>query len=125
VLRRLGASPAHPLLVVMDSTPMRRGEENLKPLVLRVLEKAGYKPEALVLKPDTGEKVRTDMKQIDAVVAGLREKAAVISLGSGSITDIVKQACYTLEKKTGLPRHTGRIIYLAGKRGVSIFPEQF
>jgi glycerol-1-phosphate dehydrogenase [NAD(P)+] len=108
VLQRVGATPPHPLLVVMDSTPMRRGEENLKSLLLRVVEKAGWKPESLVLKPDIGGQVRTDMTQIDVVGARLREKTAVISLGSGSITDTVKQACYLFEKKTG--RH---LIYVA------------
>jgi glycerol-1-phosphate dehydrogenase [NAD(P)+] len=101
VLHQLGASPAHPLLVVMDQTPMWRGRESLKPLLLGVLEEAGWKPEPLILKPDTGKRVRTDLKQINAVAARLREKAAVISLGSGSITDIVKGACHAFEKTTG------------------------
>jgi glycerol-1-phosphate dehydrogenase [NAD(P)+] len=101
VLNRLGAKPPRPLLVVMDQTPMRRGEESLKPLLLRVAEGAGWKPEPLVLTPVTGERVRTDMAQINAVMARLNRKTAVISLGSGSITDIVKQACHDFEKKTG------------------------
>lgn len=101
LLGRLGASPAQPLLVVTDSTPMRRGRERLKPLVLVVLEKAGWNPEPLVLEPYTSEHVRTDMEQIGTVEARLQEKAVVLSLGSGTVTDIVKQACYNFEKKTG------------------------
>jgi glycerol-1-phosphate dehydrogenase [NAD(P)+] len=101
VLHRMGAIPPRPLLVVMDETPMRRDGESLKPLLLRVLEEAGWKPEPLYLTPVLGEKVRTDMAQIKTVASSLNEKTAVISLGSGSITDIVKQACYTFEKETG------------------------
>jgi glycerol-1-phosphate dehydrogenase [NAD(P)+] len=101
LLGQLGASPAQPLLVVMDSTQMRRGREKLKPLVQKVLEKAGWLPEPLVLKPGIGEHVRTDMAQIDLVEGKLNEKTVVLSLGSGTVTDIVKQACYNFEKNTG------------------------
>lgn len=101
VLHQLGAFPAQPLLVVMDSTPMRRGRELLKPLLLRMLQKAGWNPEPLVLESDPGWHVRTDTKQIGAVEARLQQKASVVSVGSGCVTDIVKQACYNFEKKTG------------------------
>ena len=101
VLHQLGADPAQPLRVVMDPTPMRRGKGSLKPLTLRILQEAGWKPEALVLKPDSSGQVRTDPKQISAVEASLHRKAGVISLGSGTVTDITKQACYGFEERTG------------------------
>jgi glycerol-1-phosphate dehydrogenase [NAD(P)+] len=101
LLGLLGVSPTQPLLVVMDTTPMQRGRERLKPLVLGVLEKAGWLPIPLVLEPGIGEHVRTDMEQIGLVEGKLKEKTVVISLGSGTVTDIVKQASYTFEKKTG------------------------
>jgi glycerol-1-phosphate dehydrogenase [NAD(P)+] len=101
VLLQLGASKKRPLIVIMDSTPMQRVGEGLKPLMLRVLEGEGWKPEALVLEAGKCEQVRTDMKQIDRVTARLSGRHAVISLGSGSITDIVKQACRLFEERTG------------------------
>ena len=80
---------------------MRRGKKSLKPLTLRMLQEAGWKPEALVLEPDSSGQVRTDPEQISAVEASLHRKAGVISLGSGTVTDITKQACYGFEERTG------------------------
>ena len=41
-LKEAGAQPDQPVFVVMDTTPMRRGEESLKPLALDVLRRAGW-----------------------------------------------------------------------------------
>lgn len=101
VLRRIGADPAQPLQLITDSTPMRRGKDSLKPLVRRVLQKEGWKPETTVLKPDSSGHVRADQERISAVETRLRPKAAVISIGSGTVTDIAKHACHNFEKKNG------------------------
>src|SRR5215212_10221970 len=50
-LRSVGADSS--VLVVMDSTPMQRGSEALKPLILKELAAAGWKAETLTLQPDS------------------------------------------------------------------------
>src|ERR671938_1852400 len=53
-LERAGARRDLPLLVVVDQLPIRRGAEELKPLVLRELKDQGWQPEAIVLEPNPG-----------------------------------------------------------------------
>ena len=101
LLVQLGANTAQPLLLVMDDTLIMRGEEDLKPLVLEVLQSGGWHPEPLVFEPGTYEHVRTDMERIGQLESRLKEETIVLSLGSGTITDIVKHACYNFEKRKG------------------------
>jgi glycerol-1-phosphate dehydrogenase [NAD(P)+] len=101
VLANLAASPKLPVLVVMDPTPMRRGPDDLKSLVVETLRRAGWQPETVVLAPDASGQVHTDMPHIEAVKARLQPRAAVLSVGSGVVTDIAKHACYLFEKEHG------------------------
>jgi glycerol-1-phosphate dehydrogenase [NAD(P)+] len=101
VLRCSGARPAAPVLVVMDSTPMRRGADNLKALVLDTLRRAGLQAEALVLEPDATGQVHTDLLHIEVVQRRLREGMAVLSVGSGTVTDISKHAAHRFEQAGG------------------------
>lgn len=94
VLREVGADPGQEMLVVMDPTPMRRGPDDLKPLVLNVLREAGWQVKPLVLDPDSQGQVHTDMQQVEAVRAYLRDGMSALALGSGTVTDIVKHACH-------------------------------
>jgi glycerol-1-phosphate dehydrogenase [NAD(P)+] len=45
--------------------------------------------------------VHTDMPHIETVKASLRPGIAVLSVGSGVITDITKHACYLFQQETG------------------------
>lgn len=45
LLSLAGAEHERPLIVVMDRTLMRRGDADLKPLLLATLRDAGWKPE--------------------------------------------------------------------------------
>ncbi|MDZ4158518.1 MAG: iron-containing alcohol dehydrogenase, partial [Anaerolineaceae bacterium] len=90
-----------PVLVVMDSTPMRRGEESLKPLILAHLEKEGWKSEPLVLQPDDSGQTHAGMHTIAVVKQKIRPGISVLAVGSGTITDITKHACYLYEQETG------------------------
>ncbi len=108
VLCRAGADPEQHLLVVMDPTSMRRGKESLKPLAIQVLKDAGWKPEKLELKPGPGGQLHTDLDQIGTVKARMNSGSAVVSIGSGTVTDITKQACFDFEQKTG-----SRLTYVA------------
>src|SRR5688500_12281566 len=94
-----GAKHTEPVVVVMDPTPMRRGSDELKPLVLARLRAAGWQPEALWLMPDAGGQVHTDFEQINRVKAKFRAGVAVLSVGSGTVTDIAKHACFTFEQE--------------------------
>lgn len=101
LLERAGGSQTHPLLVVMDATPMRRGPDQLKPLILEHLRASGWQPEQVCLEPEHGDQVHTDFTQIKRVQALLQPNTAVVSIGSGTITDIAKHACYLFEQEHG------------------------
>jgi glycerol-1-phosphate dehydrogenase [NAD(P)+] len=101
ILRSFSASAQPPLLAVMDPTPMQRGAESLKPLVLKILSEAGLQVESLLLEPDGSGQVHTDMPHIEAVRARLSPGKTVLSVGSGVVTDISKHACYLYQQATG------------------------
>jgi len=98
ILTLAGARRESPLIVVMDRTPMRRGQADLKPLIFSCLREAGWKPEALWLEPDSIGQVHTDFVHINRVRANLQPEAAVLSVGAGTVTDIAKHACQLYEK---------------------------
>ncbi len=101
VLQASGVRPGAAVLVVMDGTPMRRGADDLKTLVLAMLQAAGLRPEALVLEPDGNGQVHTDPAHIQAVQRRLRPELALLSVGSGSVTDIAKHGAYLFEQAGG------------------------
>lgn len=94
-----GAPANGPLVVVMDPTPMKRAGDDLKPLVLAQLRQAGWQPEPLWLTPDATGQVHTDFMHIGRVQARLRPKSAVLAVGSGTVTDIAKHACYVFQRE--------------------------
>jgi len=101
VLATAGARPDSPLFVVMDATPMRRGQDDLKPFVLAILRRAGWAVETQIAHPDAAGQVHTDLEQIGRVQTRLRSGCAVLALGSGTITDIAKHACHRFEQASG------------------------
>lgn len=104
MLALAGADRAQPVVVVMDSTPMRRAGEDLKPLVLSTLAAAGWQAQPVWLGPDATGQVHTDFNQINAVRARLPAGAAVLSVGSGTVTDIAKHAAFLeAEARGGAP----------------------
>lgn len=109
VLHTIGVSQEKPLLVVMDTTPMRRGEEDLKPLVLSVLRQAGWEVETCILQPDSSGQVHTDLPHIYQVKEHLSAQKAVVSVGSGVVTDITKHACYLFDQEQGT--HLPYLVY--------------
>jgi glycerol-1-phosphate dehydrogenase [NAD(P)+] len=115
LLEGLGVSREMPLLAVMDATEMRRGGDSLKPLLLEILRIAGWKPEPLVLAPSPDGQVHTDERQIEAVKSRLRPGTAVLSVGSGVVTDITKHACYLFTQEGG-----GRLPFLVYQTANSV-----
>lgn len=89
------------VLIVQDDTPMSRAGQDLKPLVKRQLEEAGYTVRVHELSAPHG--VHGDMEHVLAVAEGYRPGETVVALGSGSIVDISKHALFTLEEAGAEP----------------------
>lgn len=88
-----------PLTIVLDRTPMQRDGKQLKELILQVLNGAGQQFEVIWLEPDSTAQVHTDFAQINFVKARLQTNSAVLSVGSGTVTDIAKHACYVYQQE--------------------------
>src|SRR5215208_6203653 len=102
LLLRAGIKPNQPLFVVMDRTPMQREGKQLKELIFQVLSDAGQQFEVIRLEPDRTGQVHTDFAQINSVKAHLHTNSAVLSVGSGTVTDIAKHACYVYQQEQNI-----------------------
>ena len=94
-----GMKPDQPLSVIMDRTPMKREGKDLKSLLLEHLQSAGWQAEVIWLEPDNTGQVHTDFSQINYVKARLQTNSAVLSVGSGTVTDITKHACHVYQQE--------------------------
>lgn len=103
LLQKAGIEPGQPLSVVMDRTPMDREGSDLKELILQILKNNGWEPDAIWLEPDHTGQVHTDFSQINSVKARLQSHSAVLSVGSGTVTDIAKHACYIYQQEQDIP----------------------
>jgi glycerol-1-phosphate dehydrogenase [NAD(P)+] len=102
LLLRAGMRTDQRLCVVMDRTPMRREGKDLKELILQLLGSAGWQTEAIWLEPDGTGQVHTDFAQIDFVKQRLQADSAVLSVGSGTVTDIAKHACHVFQQEQNI-----------------------
>jgi glycerol-1-phosphate dehydrogenase [NAD(P)+] len=102
VIESFNVKEDSPLLVVTDATPMQRGSEPLKPLVLSLVQRCCPQPQVLILAPDESCQVHTEMRHIQSVKERITPNSVVISVGSGTVTDIVKHACYLYEKENSI-----------------------
>ena len=91
------------LLVIMDRTQMQREGKDLKELILQILKEASWQSEAIWLEPDSTGQVHTDFAQINFVKAHLQANSAVLSVGSGTVTDVAKHACYVYQQEHKSP----------------------
>ncbi|NUQ00338.1 MAG: iron-containing alcohol dehydrogenase, partial [Armatimonadetes bacterium] len=73
-------------LLVMDATPMRRGDEDLKALVEARLRTAAPLTVARLAEP------HADLATAERLAAALADHDLLISCGSGSVTDLAKYA---------------------------------
>ncbi|HJQ14191.1 MAG TPA: iron-containing alcohol dehydrogenase, partial [Anaerolineales bacterium] len=64
-----------------------------------VLKNAGWQTEVIWLEPDSTGQVHTDFPQINSVKARLRPNSAVLSVGSGTVTDIAKHAAHVYQQE--------------------------
>jgi glycerol-1-phosphate dehydrogenase [NAD(P)+] len=103
VLQSVGADPARMLIVVADQTRMQRAADDLKRMIVEILKQAGWRPDLVWMAPDETGQVHTDMPHIQEVKNRLGSGCAVLSVGSGTVTDIAKHACHLHEKEHGQP----------------------
>ncbi|MDR1214578.1 MAG: iron-containing alcohol dehydrogenase [Propionibacteriaceae bacterium] len=82
--------------VVMDDVAMSRAGQDLKPEVVRRLTQAGFNVRPLVLSDPHG--LHTTAEQVAGLTQRLRAGDVVVSVGSGTITDITKHAVHTFEQ---------------------------
>jgi glycerol-1-phosphate dehydrogenase [NAD(P)+] len=102
LLSLAGIKSEQQLLVVMDRTPMQREGRDLKELILKILGEANWPFEVIWLEADSTGQVHTDFGQINFVKAKLQTNSAVLSVGSGTVTDIAKHACYVYQQEQNI-----------------------
>lgn len=103
LLLRAGIKQDRPLSVVMDRTPMQREGKQLKELIFQTLNDVDQQFEAIWLEPDRTGQVHTDFGQINSVKARLQTNSAVLAVGSGTVADIAKHACYVYQQEGNSP----------------------
>ncbi len=99
VLERAGVAHEGRVLLVVDETPIRREEQDLKPFVQSLLQQAGYDVQMLWLPSDAYGLVHADFEQVERVHAALTPGLALIALGGGTVTDIAKHAAYLYDEQ--------------------------
>ena len=87
------------VLVVTDTTPIKRGETLLKELAAAVLEKNGIKTELLTLSGSAGDILHADMSGVKKLYAKLGPDKGIVSIGGGTVTDICKYASFLAQEK--------------------------
>jgi len=101
ILLSVGAEQKHPLVVVMDETQMARNGTDLKPDYIDRLVSEGWQVQPCWLRPDESGQVHTDMPHIEVVQRSLSAGCAVLSIGSGVVTDITKHGSFLFQQQTG------------------------
>lgn len=80
------------IVILEDATPMHRGDTQLKPLVADLL--ASLRPvERVVLGGGDGS-LHADEQTLAAARAAVQGAGCVVTVGSGTLTDIGKDACH-------------------------------
>ena len=97
-----GMKTKQPVYIVMDRTPMQREGADLKTLILEKLKSAGWQTDVIWLEADNTGQVHTDFTQINYVKARLQSNSGVLSVGSGTVTDIAKHACHVYEQENAI-----------------------
>jgi glycerol-1-phosphate dehydrogenase [NAD(P)+] len=118
VVRALSDGEPTGVLLVMDQQPMRRGDADLKPLVVALLREAGLAVEVLALDGHGGP-LHADMHAVEQVMAALRPGVAAIALGAGTICDITKHASHSYTTRHGQPH--GPLIVVPTAASVAAF----
>jgi glycerol-1-phosphate dehydrogenase [NAD(P)+] len=94
------------ILLVTDNTKIFAGGKNIKDQVIKILKKTGISLDVIIFRHEesTGGTVHADIKNVETVKNKLKPGTILISLGSGTVTDISKHAAYTFSKENNAPR---------------------
>lgn len=94
------------VVLIQDETPYRRAGDDLKPLVYDLLAGTGRAVEVLTLPPSHDGLVHADLENVERGRAAIGGEpaapATVIALGSGTVCDVAKHACFTTEQQDGV-----------------------
>lgn len=106
------------VLVVMDDMPMRRAGEDLKELAMRLVSSVSEAASTSRVDPlsqvdptirtivlSDAHGVHTTTEMIDRVKKVIGDSDVVVSVGSGTVTDITKHAVFETESATGRQRY--------------------
>lgn len=80
-----------PIVVLEDATPMRRGDDDLKATAHALLETVGVVNRVVLGSPD--RPLHADAGVLEQAAAAVSGAGCVVTVGSGTITDIGKHAC--------------------------------
>ncbi len=94
ILASLGITYDYEVVCTMDHVAYKRGEDDVKTRVIKLLEDSGYRVKKVVFKEDAYGQVHPDFAAVNQLKPYLHEKCAVISIGSGVVTDVTKHACF-------------------------------
>jgi glycerol-1-phosphate dehydrogenase [NAD(P)+] len=89
------AGPAGPIALLVDATPMLRGDVDLKPAVHELLAAEAEVREVVVGPP--GAEVHADEPTLAAARAAAAGSALLVSVGSGTVSDIGKALAADLD----------------------------
>lgn len=84
------ATRSGPIVVFEDSTPMRRGTDDLKGLVAQLLAAVG--PVKRVVLGDTNGRLHADIDTLLVAREGAAGAGCLVTVGSGTLTDVGKDA---------------------------------
>jgi glycerol-1-phosphate dehydrogenase [NAD(P)+] len=87
-----GMSGGGPAVILQDATPMRRGTDDLKSLLARMLEHVA--PCRVATIGEMGVPLHADAVTLAEADAALAGAGCVVALGSGTIADIAKDASH-------------------------------
>jgi glycerol-1-phosphate dehydrogenase [NAD(P)+] len=97
------------VLLIQDDRPYARAGADLKPMVHDLLAGAGRDVEVLTLPPSPDGLAHADLDNVERGRAAIGGRpTTVVALGSGTVCDVAKHACFTSEREDG----TGTVLVL-------------
>jgi len=92
------------VLVVMDHTPMRRGTSNVKAAAVDAMARV-CEPVVRALPDEPGRRLHADLvtarQLFEQLAADSADFGAIVSIGSGTVTDLAKYARHLHAEQTG------------------------
>jgi glycerol-1-phosphate dehydrogenase [NAD(P)+] len=90
------------VLLIQDDRPYTRDGAALKSLIRELLAGAGREVEVLTLPPSSDGLAHADLENVERGSAAIGGRpTAVVALGSGTVCDVAKHACFMAEGEDG------------------------